>query len=359
MRRAATALILVIAVAGCGVDLYESPDFGAVDVGDDVALWRLARGPEGFVGIGGPVQPEDLEEGAGPLTFGSYRSTDGRTWQAGETLGAIDVPLLGLTAWPGGYAASGQWDGVAAVMVSEDGLAWRRIDLPAPGPDAPSIESAGIAAGDGVILVTGFSGEPATPVIWTVDPAAGPTPADTSAFPTGSRLTQAAFGPAGFVAVAVGTTDSSTPPPIWVGGDGTDWVPVLDPFDGATVVTGLIGSSGGYVAVVAQDGSDDRFTVWTSPNGIDWSRRADQDTIFGYLTGKGGGLLADLSGEPGGEPDPRPIAFTFDGRWLEITEAVGGERFVAVAVAADETIRLVSGFVSGKPAVPAILIAGG
>jgi len=359
MRRIAAVLVIALTAAGCGVDLYESPDFGAVDAGADVVLWRLAQGSEGFVGIGGPIQADDLADEGKPLTLGSYRSTDGRTWETGQTLGSIEAPLLGLTAWEDGYAASGMWDGVAAVMVSTDGLTWQRFDLPADGADTPNIESAGIAAADGAILLTGFAGEPVRPILWVVDPLTGPVLVDTADFPREARLPQATVGPAGFVASAIGTVESSTPPPIWVSTDGHVWNPVFDPFEGDTIVTGLIGSTEGYVAVVAEDGSDDRFTLWTSTDGIDWTRRADQDSVFGHLTGKGGDLLADLAGWPDDNPQPRPIAFSFNGRWLEITEAVAGERFVPVAVAGDATTRLISGFIGGDQPIPLVLVAGG
>jgi hypothetical protein len=132
---------------------------------------------------------------------------------------------------------------------------------------------------------------------------------------------------------------------------------VLDPFEGDTVVTGLLASTDGYVAIVASGSDEGRFRLWTSADGILWTARADQDTAFSLLDGTGGDLIADLTGDPVVDPDPRPIAFTFDGRWLEVTEAVGGERFVPVAVATDGDTRLVSGFVTGDDPLPLVLVA--
>jgi len=359
MRRIAAIVVVALAASGCGLDLYESPDFGTVDAGTDVVLWRLAQGPGGFVGVGGPIQPEDLAEDAGPLSLRSYRSPDGRTWEPGEALGSIAAPLLGLTAWDTGYAASGVWDGAAALLVSDDGLSWERFALPAAAGTVPSIESAGIAATEDALVVTGFDPAGASvPLVWRHAPDTGPVLLDDSDFPTDARFTQVIAGPAGFVAAAIGTTETSNPPPIWVSGDGLTWDPVFDPFEGEIVVTGLIGSGAGYVAVVAEAGSDDRFTLWTSVDGVNWANRADQDSIFGHLGGKSGDLLTDLDAAPIANAGPRPIAFSFNGRWLEITEAVGGERFVAVAVAADETIRLISGFVGGDRPAPLVLVAG-
>ena len=118
------------------------------------------------------------------------------------------------------------------------------------------------------------------------------------------------------------------------------------------MVTGLIGSPDGYVAVVADADSDDRFTLWTSADGIDWTSRADQDSVFGHLTGKGGDLYTDLASVPTDDPQPRPIAFSFNGRWLEITEAIARNRFVAVAVVGPRHVRIVSGFVGDQRADP-------
>jgi hypothetical protein len=359
MRRISFIVVAALAVGGCGLDLYESPDFGTVDAGDEVVMWRLAQGPGGFVGVGGPIQPEDLAEDAGPLSLRSYRSPDGRTWEPGEALGSIAAPLLGLTASVAGYAASGVWDGAPAVLVSGDGLTWERFELPTTAGTAPSIESAGIAAAGDVVVVTGFDTEAGSaPLVWRHAPDTGPILLDRSGFPAATRFTQAIAGPAGFVVAAIGTTEASAPPPIWVSDDGLAWDPVFDPFDGETVVTGLIGSATGYVAVVAEAGSDEHFTLWTSDDGVNWANRADQNSVFGYLGGKSGDLITDLSGSPGSDARPRPIAFSFNGRWLEITEAVGGERFVPVAVASDEVVRLISGFVGGDRPAPLVLVAG-
>ncbi|MCJ7725989.1 MAG: hypothetical protein MUP76_06325, partial [Acidimicrobiia bacterium] len=234
-----------------------------------------------------------------------------------------------------------------------------RFDLPSGDGATPSVESAGIAAAGDIVVVTGFAATGiSSPLVWRYAPDTGPVLLQDNSFPEDTRFTQAISGPAGFVVAAIGTTETSAPPPIWVSSDGAVWDPVFDPFDGGTVVTGLIGAPDGYVAVVAEEGSDDRFTLWTSTDGVEWTNRADQDTVFGLLSGKSGDLLADLTGPPGSDAEPRPIAFSFNGRWLEMTEAVGGDRFVAVAVAADEAVRLISGFVGGDRPAPLVLVAG-
>jgi hypothetical protein len=110
------------------------------------------------------------------------------------------------------------------------------------------------------------------------------------------------------------------------------------------VVTGLIAGEAGYTALVAEDPDDEDFAVWTSPNGIDWTQRATEASVFDLLAGKSGFLYTSLTGPPAAEPqDDRPIAFSFNGYWLEIPLAYEGERLVTVAVAADGRRRIASG----------------
>jgi hypothetical protein len=360
MRRIAIlTAALGILLAGCGVSGYESPDYEVATIDADVALWRLTAGPDGFIGIGGPVQPGDLAEDAPPMTMGAYHSADGRTWEAGEVFGAIGTPSFGLVSWEGGYAAAGTWDDTPVVLVSDDGSTWQRIALPLDGGAAVDLEAAGIAVAEGTVVVAGFRTAADPPLLWRVGPSGEAGAVDTTGFPAGARLSQAAAGPSGFVFAAAPADDTvAMPPPIWVSSDGSTWDPVLDPFDGDSIVTGLIGSGDGYVAVVADAEDNSRFNLWTSIDGIEWTRRADQDSVFGLLHGTEGDLLTDLTGAPG-EVNNRPIAFTFDGRWLEITEAFDGTRFVTVAVAATPTARVVSGFLDEDDPVPTVLVAEG
>jgi len=362
MRRIATLLAIALATAACGSGLYQTDDFSAADTGGPVVLWRLAAGPAGFVGVGGPIQAADLEEGAGPLSLGAYHSPDGRTWEPTTHFGTIATPLLGLTAWEGGYAASGVWDGDPGLFTSADGLTWDHIDLPMPdwfpaGATA-GIESAGVAASGSTVVIAGFVGDPASPLLWTLTPGNDPVLADTGAFGDGVRINQVVAGPGGFAASAVAVSGDTAPPPIWVSADGSTWDPVLNPFGDGTVITGLIGSADGYVAIAAESGNDAQYTLWTSADGADWRARADQRTVFEYLAGKGGYLYGDLLADPEEASEVRPIAFAFNGRWLEALEVYEDQRFITVAVTADGPIRVVSGFSGSDEPIPWVLVAG-
>ena len=362
MRRIATVLVIALATAACGSGLYQTDDFSAADAGDSVVFWRMAAGSAGFVGIGGPIQAADLAEDAGPLPLGAYHSPDGSTWEPTGQFGSIETPLLGLTAWDGGYAASGVWDGDPGLFVSADGLTWDHYDLPLPAWFPPAatvgIESAGIAASAPTIVVAGFVGDPASPLLWTLIPGEEPLLIDTDAFGDGVRINQVVAGPAGFAASTVAVTPEATPSPIWVSADGATWDPVLDPFGDGAVITGLIGSVGGYVAIAADTDDDAAYTLWTSTDGIDWRARADQQTVFEHLIGKGGDLYGDLLADPRQASEARPIAFAFNGRWIEVLELYEDQRFITVAVAADGATRIVSGFSGNDEPIPWVLVAG-
>jgi len=362
MRRIATILIVALAATACGSSLYQTDDFSASAAGDSVVFWRMAAGPSGYVGVGGPIQTDDLAEDAGPLSLSAYHSPDGSTWQPTGQFGSIETPLLGLTAWEGGYAASGVWDGVPGLFISPDGVNWDRYDLPLPDWFPPSatvgIESAGIAASAQTVVISGFVGEPASPLLWALTPGEEPLLVDADAFGDGARINQVVAGPAGFVASVSAMTPQETPPPIWLSADGATWDPVLGPFGDGTVVTGLIGSAAGYVAIAADADDEATYTLWTSANGIDWRARADQETVFEHLIGTGGDLYGDLLADPREASETRPIAFAFSGHWIEVLELYEGQRFITVCVAADGATRIVSGFSGNDDPTPWVLLAG-
>ena len=82
MRRIAALLIVTLAATACGSGLYQTDDFSAADTGDTVVFWRMAAGPSGFVGVGGPIQAADLAEDAGPLPLAAYHVSGAITWKS-------------------------------------------------------------------------------------------------------------------------------------------------------------------------------------------------------------------------------------------------------------------------------------
>lgn len=344
MRRGLAAVILVLPVAACGVTIPESDDWSPAVIEADVVLWRLASGPAGFVGVGGQATADDFEEPEGPLTMSAYRSGDGIDWERTFTFGVTAGPAFSLTGSADRYAVAGMWSDGPAVYLSSDGVDWRRIGLPDPTGRAREIEPAGIADNGRVIVVFGFTSDPTAPVVWVVSEAGEAEQVDGTPFGSGTRLTAAASGPGGLMAAL--QTDTGPPlPRMWRSDDGVAWSPTPVPFPDGEQVSGLIGGIDGYTAMVGERGGDE-FSVWISEDGTDWHRRADQESVFALLSGKSGPLYPALAAEPAadsGTDGSRPIAFAFNGFWLEIPVSYEGRRFVAVAVAADENRRVASG----------------
>lgn len=360
MRRLALVLLVVLPAAACTRALPESDDWSPAVIDADVVLWRLVDGPAGFLGVGGPVTPEDLEDASRPLSMAAYRSGDGITWEETFTFGATTGPLFSLAGSGERYAVAGDWIDGPAVFLSADGTDWQRVELPRPPGGAFELEAAGIADDGDTAIVFGSTQDPITPVAWAIADSGTATLADTSSFGTNSRLTAAAVGPGGFVAALQTDPDTGTVlPDIWRSEDGAVWESVADLFPADTRVDGLIGGSSGYVALVAQEDDQEDFTVWTSADGMDWRERATDDTVFDLLAGTSGMLYPALAAPTTGESEgTRPVAFSFGGYWLEIPAAYDGERFLSVAVTVDERRRVVSGISgSGSDLQPHVLVA--
>jgi hypothetical protein len=345
MRRLVPILGIALLAAACTEPLPESDDWSPAVVEEGVVLWRLADGPSGFVGVGGAVTAEDLEDPTRALPMSAYLSEAGLTWEQTFTFGETTGPVFGLAGSADRYAVAGSWVDGPAVYLSADGAAWFRVELPAPPGSGFELEPAAIADDGSTVVVFGYTPDPTSPLGWTVDRTGRADPIDVGVFETEGRVTAAAAGPGGFVAaLRAESAAASSQSGIWRSADGADWQPVLAGFPEDTVVTGLIGGRDGYVALVGEDGQQEDFTVWSSADGIDWLQRADDQTVFDLLDGTSGVLYDAVTGPPAAEnAGSRPVAFSFGGYWLEIPAAYDGEPFVSVAVAANDARRIASG----------------
>lgn len=217
--------------------------------------------------------------------------------------------MNGVTSWEGGFVAVGSdVDDVgrnAAVWVSTDGLEWSRIVDP-DGLDADGWQSmnAVVAGGPGFVAVgtsaPGLHKDDAA--VWTsVDGQHWSRVADDSGVFTGSgdhQMSDVVVGGPGVVAVgAVGSVDEGVAA-IWTSQDGLVWSRVAHDdgvFGGAgwQFMSSVTLSDAGLVAV-GGDGSGDDLdaAVWMSQDGLVWTRVADTD---GILTGIGDQALASVT----------------------------------------------------------------
>jgi len=186
-----------------------------------------------------------------------YTSGDASRGAGAEAMHAVASGASGLVAAGRAYTGA-DWDG--AVWTSEDGLTWTRV---------PHDEA--------VFGGPGFQ--------WMSSVAAG--------------------GP-GFVIVGWdGTTDESVAA-VWTSEDGLTWSRV--PHDetvlggpGRQWMTSVTAGGPGLVAVGfsddGPDGSRTRAAVWTSPDGLAWSRLSHDEAVFGGT--KGQTMNSVIVGGPG------------------------------------------------------------
>jgi hypothetical protein len=236
--------------------------------------------------------------------------------------GGLDI--FGVTVGGPGLVAvgaTGGWigDGDAAVWTSPDGITWTRIphDETVFG-GAKSQTMWDVTAGGPGLVAVGWDGQRIlddTPdvdaAIWTsVDGVTwSRVPHDEEVF-GGAWITSVTVGGPGLV--AVGGTDG-----YWTDGDAVVWTSVNGItwsrvphdetiFGGANsqVINDVTIGGPGLVAV-GQDGGigpwdnnpDTNAAVWTSPDGITWSRVPHDETVFG--TGGNPSMLSVTAGGPG------------------------------------------------------------
>ena len=174
----------------------------------------------------------------------------------------------------GGYVAVGNdyWNADAAIWRSSDGVAWERVAIDdAVFGGEGSQWGMDVAARGDVVVAVGSSEPPGsfssvTPVAWT----------STDAGETWQRIELEGTGGAW----AVTATDDrfvAGGDGIWTSTDGVDWRPVADNA-GAFGIVSIAHSERGFVAV---GNSDNQAAVWTSQDGEVWQRVPHDDGLFG------------------------------------------------------------------------------
>jgi hypothetical protein len=248
----------------------------------------VAGGP-GFVAVGG------APEGAAVWT-----STDGASWSrvphddaifASGSMSSVIVGGPGLIAVGAEESEDGSMD--AAVWTSPDGVTWSSVShdeavFGGPGDQWMSDVTLG---GPGLVVVghetTTRGAHRSHPAVWTsADGVIWSRVPPSDSVPRGDReqfMTAVTAGGPGLVAVGGGDGDA-TIPTVWTSPDGINWSEV--PGQAA-----FAGGSGGYPQIssvttggpglVAVGWIDYQAAVWTSPDGVAWSRVPHDDSIFG------------------------------------------------------------------------------
>jgi hypothetical protein len=304
---------LVAVGSDCGTGLcgppgrhYETDDWdAAVWVSTDGTAWQ--RVPHDESALGGPGSQDMLdvvEAGPGLVAVGivdhAYWGGRRAPWEVRPGEGA-------LGSLPGYRHEEGRDDIDAAVWVSADGITWERVADPGSvfsGPangSAPEVGDQGmeaVAVGKGLIVAVGSAHEDAAVWISTDGYDWQRIPHDEAVFGgmSGQWMHDVIFTGDRFIAVG---TDLACPEcidrfapqaAVWTSEDGITWSRVPDDPevfgvgpDGFAMLTmwSVTATDTGYVAAGM---SDSRMPLWFSEDGIEWTRVQDPDAPFARPT---------------------------------------------------------------------------
>lgn len=256
-----------------------------LDEPEGQTMWSVATGGPGLVavGFGGPDDDQDAA---------IWTSHDGVSWTRvphdETTFGAsvaFAVATHGDVIVATGFAADAGATN-AAVWVSSDGVSWSRV----PHDDATLGGSGeqvmyGVASTTNGLVAVGSDGDRAA--VWaSSDGATWARVMDPTLAGRGTLFMSAVTtGGPGLVAAGVGWEHDRPSAAVWTSTDGRTWNRVTH--DEATFGGGgwpsmqALAANESGVVVVGMDLSDDPYgdaAVWTSPDGISWSR-VDPDRL--------------------------------------------------------------------------------
>jgi len=306
---------------------HDDEVFGAFGMGRLTGASAVTTGGPGLVAVG-------IEDRGEALVALAWVSTDGRSWTRIEVddpreRGATDLDLRAIVDTDDGLVAVGIERGgpagapeYLAAWGSADGVDWTPIGL-TPEEDAAAWGFLStVASHDGEVVAAGATdgpdGQRWVATVWHGNGTHGLTriPHDNEVFggPGMPWIHGLATGGPGLV--AVGTTHSHhlddpqwSPAAVWTSPDGAAWErvahddEVFGDDDSATMYD-VVASEWGLIAVGQRvPGRDDpaqmRFigTVWTSPDGLAWTRLVEEDGTF---SGDGHTSLIAITAGPHG-----------------------------------------------------------
>jgi len=207
--------------------------------------------------------------------------------------GMLDVVAVGSAVLAVGYDYSGG-DGDAALWTSEDGVTWARVPhQEAALGGAGDQEMDGVAVGGtGLVAVGGeWLGDEADAVVWTSPDglAWNRVPHDETVFGGAANqlMTDVVAAGPGLVGVGYDASGGDRDAAVWTSADGLAWSRV--PHDeavfggGASQGIEVVLVAGARLVGVGYDGSGGDFdaAVWTSVDGLAWSRVPHDEVVLG------------------------------------------------------------------------------
>ena len=320
-----------------GVTWSRVPHDEAVLGGPDVqAMWSVTVGGPGLVAVGWDGLGVDYDAAV-------WTSPDGVTWSRvphnEAVFGGPDVQAMwSVTVGGPGLVAVG-WDGLgadydAAVWTSPDGIIWSRVSDDEAGFDGPGLQALfGVTAGGPGVVAVGSAesgDDDDDAAVWTSpDGITWSRVADDKAVFGGTgaqQMVRVTVGGPGLVAVGSAESGDDDNAAVWTSPDGVTWSRVADDKavfggTGAQKILDVTAGRPGLVAVGRDRlGDDDNAAVWTSPDGVTWSRVPHNEAVLGgagrqtmaAVTVGGPGFVAVGFDQSGDDRDPAV--------WVETTQ---------------------------------------
>jgi len=268
-----------------GITWSRIPHDAAVFGGEPVAvLWSVTAGGPGLVAVG------SAEDHVAAV----WTSVDGVTWSRVPHDDAVFPPgwMSSVTVGgPGLVAVGSAEDDVAAVWTSPDGITWSRVphDAAIFGGEGNQRTMNSVAAGGPGLVAVGdhrTGGGWVYAAVWTSPDGItwSRVPHDEAAFGQSGvqSMSSVTAGPSGLV--AVGSETSKGAPAVWTSPDGITWSRV--PHDEAAFgsegsqMNSVTSGGPGLVAVGSTWLGTPDAVIWTSVDGITWARVPHDESIF-------------------------------------------------------------------------------
>lgn len=282
-----------------------------------------------------------------------------------DLCGEASCTMRDVTTVAEGFLAVGQIDGLPKAWVSEDGLDWRRIDLPAPRLEGAATLHRVAVGGDGSLVALGRVERPGADGAVVAYRATSPeAPWEEVDLGVGSpqespaSVGDLAWFAGGFVAIVHDAGDGFS---FLRSGDGTAWTQhgpepgVFEPYP--TFPSTLLVHDDRLLATGATYGADGGdAAVWTSGDGRSWQRLTGDDLSSpGHQTALGAAVLGGrpvmvgeqfLGGSDAGDT-ATPVAWLRSGEdsWTRIDGETdfAGTNSLTMAVPWDDQTLLVAG----------------
>lgn len=262
------SLIGPATIEGWGRVPHDDAVFGA-----ETAIHDVTGGGPGFVAVG--------QSG---MSAAVWVSTDGRSWSRVPDDPDVFSDGVGAQVAAGGAGLVAVGGSGPTVLTSPDGISWTRLDLVEAGfGNAASLGA--VTMGESQFVVGGRKCAPACSVaFWISGDGAAWQEATVDEALEGTNVRQIVPDGSGFVAVGSASGPESSVGAVWVSDDGSRWTRVgaSDDVFAAALIETVAAAGEGFLAFGSDSslGEDGHPVVWTSPDGVTWSRVLLDPDVF-------------------------------------------------------------------------------